>query len=650
MEVISASKKLKTFQQDIVWRDVNSLKGQVHGKQNISEYFGWNTVFLYAVTVIFFGVLVFSLVNLQIVRGRKYSTLSELNRLEEHIIQPDRGIIYDRNGKKLAINIPSFNLMIDPQNVNPEILKEEFRIISEVTGVDQSELMDKFDKVVSDEPLTSRLILVQDISRDQVLEIHSNQNDLPGVWVDYSTKREYLGGDSFSHIIGYTGEASAEVVDAVDGVEMGDIVGMDGIEYWYDEKLRGKKGTKIIEIDASQKLIAEYVNSGTAPIPGDSLYLTIDYDAQVKLDELLKAGVAEYGATGGAAVLQDPYTGEIIASVSVPNYDNNLFIGGISQDDYDKFINDSGIPLFNRVTNAQMPPGSMFKTIVGSAALEYGTATPDTVYVSSGTIYLGGTLPFQEYQGHAYGSLNFVQGLARSSNIYFCQTMLALGIDNFIDYAEFYGVGSQTGIDIPGEQSGMLPSPENKIELAKNNPYLDPVWYEEGDACNSAIGQGITLATPMQVVGWSATISNGGKVIQPHYSYKWESVTTGVNSEKSYTMVEDNVLREGKLSDSTLYYIKEGMRNSVSGPYSIIVPLGQSKVEVAAKTGTAEFGVKDETGYYTKTHAWVMGFFPYDNPKYSFVIFLEGGGASNNAAEVALQYIDWLADNGYLEN
>ena len=195
-------------------------------------------------------------------------------------------------------------------------------------------------------------------------------------------------------------------------------------------------------------------------------------------------------------------------------------------------------------------------------------------------------------------------------------------------------------IDIPGEASGRVPSPENKIALAETSPWLDPIWYPEGDSCNSAIGQGITMVTPIQVANWAAVIANGGKVLQPHFTHAWESAATG---EKE--LVETKVVREGKVDDANLALVREGMRNSASGPLSVIVPFRNTKIPVAGKTGTAEFGIKDEKGYYTKTHAWVMGFFPYDEPQYSFVFFLEGGGESNNSAQLAAEFVNWWADH-----
>jgi len=640
-----AKGKTKHIQSDVSWGDVQGLRGQVVGEAESKESRLWRSLYLYVIGVLAFGALIIGLVNIQVVEGREYTERSKHNRLEEQVVQPDRGVIYDRNGEKIATNVPAFNVAVDPREVDDDELDELWRSLSGMLDVNAEDLEKTFDEALEQEPLIKKIVLVLDVDRDQVLAVRSHADDLPGVLVEYASKRDYVGGDMFAHILGYTGEVDKETMEDSDDLSFGDIVGKDGVEFQYDERLRGEKGKRVIEIDAAQNVVAEYTNAGDAPLPGDSIYLSVDADMQRKWHELLLGGMERYDATGGAAVLMDVNSGEVLSAVSVPSYDANLFIGGIAEDDYARLISDSeGIPLFNRVISAQVPPGSMFKTLVASAALESGSITPNTVFNSTGVIYLGdGTYPFQEYHQHAYGNLDLIGGIAKSSNIYFCRTMLAMGIDTFVPYGEFFGIGTPTGIDLPGEAAGRLPSPENKIALAESSPWLDPIWYPEGDDCNSAIGQGITTVTPMQVVNWVSVIANGGKVVEPHLVHEWEMGEFGNDGDQEMELVETNIVREGMVSDANLAIVREGMRNSASGSLSVIVPLRDAKIPTAAKTGTAEFGVKDEKGYYTRTHAWVTGFFPYDEPQYAFVVFLEGGGESNNSAQLAREFIDWYA-------
>lgn len=621
--------------RDRSWHDVAGLSGYSVEKEDQTAKRMWSSMYLYIFACAFFGILFIGLVNLQIVQGREYSSRSKQNRLVEIETEADRGVIYDRNGEKLAENVPSFNVILNPSNLEDANISESLALTGELLSVSVEELQSVYQNVVELDPLQKRILLKQDASRDEVLEIRSHADDLPGIEIEYASKRNYLGGAAFAHVLGYTGLATEDQIAQRSDLVLGDVVGQEGIEYQYDEELQGEKGTKIVEIDVQMNIINEYTNEGTSPVPGDSVYLTLDAAAQRKMYELLTAGVTKYLATGGAAVLEDIETGELLVALSVPSYDNNLFIGGISQTEYDA-ISES---LFNRFIGAQVPPGSMFKTIVASAALQEGAVTRDTVFVSTGVMYFSSGAPFQEYHQHAYGSLNLIGGLAKSSNIYFCRTMLALGIDRFVPYAEFFGIGAQTGVDLPGEGTGRVPSPANKIALAETSPWLDAIWYPEGDTCNSAIGQGITTVTPLQVANWAATIANGGSVMEPHLTDKWQEDNGSVRE------TDTEVVREGMVDDENLALVREGMRNSASGPLSVIFPFRNTKIAVAGKTGTAEYGVKDETGSYTKSHAWVMGFFPYEAPKYSFTVFLEGGGESYNAAYIAADFINWWADN-----
>lgn len=592
-------------------------------------------MYLYVCACIVFVIILAGIVNLQVVKGKENAERSTQNRLDEIEVDADRGVIYDRNGEKLATNVPSFNVILNPSNLERETINQSLLKVSGILEVSVETLEAAYRDVLEKDNLQKRILLAQDVSRDKILEVRSHTDELDGIEIEYATKRNYLGGPAFSHLLGYTGLASESQIEDRADLGLGDIVGQEGLEYQYDVRLQGRKGVKIVEVDSLMNILNEFTNEGTSPVPGDSVYLTIDAGAQKKMYDLMVVAVEKYGATGGAAILENVHTGELLVALSVPSYDNNLFIGGISQDDYDSV----SANLFNRFIGAQVPPGSMFKTIVASAALQEGAITKDTVFVSTGVIYFDGGYPFQEYHQNAYGALNLIGGIAKSSNIYFCKTMLALGIDRFVPYAEFFGIGSETGIDLPGEGTGRVPSPENKIALAETSPWLDPIWYPEGDTCNSAIGQGIATVTPIQVANWVAIIANGGQVMKPHLTEKWQS------SGGSVVETEPEVVREGKVDDKNLALVREGMRNAASGPMSTIFPFRNTKIAVAGKTGTAEFGVKDEKGSYTKSHAWVTGFFPYENPEYSFTVFLEGGGESYNSAQVAADFINWWADN-----
>jgi penicillin-binding protein 2 len=409
------------------------------------------------------------------------------------------------------------------------------------------------------------------------------------------------------------------------------------LEREYDEDLLGEAGEIAWEVDAVGRTISKEGYVIKEPVSGKNLYLTIDLEIQRQLYEVIKEGVKEYDAQAGAAVIQNPETGEIIAIVSYPSYDNNLFVGGISSAEYTKLITNPGNPLLNRAIAAQMPPGSTFKTLVAIAGLDSGAITRNTVYVSRRGYTFSSGAPFQDYRNSAYGALNLIDAISVSSNIYFCELIRNWDMNELVPYLEAFGIGSYTGIDIPGEAPGRLPSPENKIALAKTtNPWLDAVWYPEGDSCNSVIGQGITLVTPLQMVNWTSAIANEGTLHTPHVGDYF------LDEDGERKTLEYDPIRTEVASEEAIETVKEGMWSAVNGPRATIRTLSGLSVEVAAKTGTAEFGALSKDGTYENTHAWTTSFFPYDKPKYAMTIFLEDGGESINAVRVARQMVEWM--------
>ena len=285
--------------------------------------------------------------------------------------------------------------------------------------------------------------------------------------------------------------------DLYEDISSGDIVGKSGVERSYEEKLRGTDGVLVEEIDAFGRSLTRQPYLLSQPISGQNMYLSVDGDVQRHLFELLKDSVQKNSAAGGAGVIQDVNSGEILAIVTYPSYDNNLFVGGISQQEYTKLVENEGKPLLDRALSAQIPPGSTFKTVVAAAGLDAGIITRNSRYVSRSGYTFSNGAPFQEFRNGSYGSINVVEALMVSSNIFFCEMIRDWDMNELVPYLEAFGIGEYTGIDIPGETSGRLPSPENKIKLAQTtSPWLEPIWYPEGDSCNSVIGQGITLVHP----------------------------------------------------------------------------------------------------------------------------------------------------------
>lgn len=622
----------------------------------------WNYVLLFLAFVVMFAFLFVQLSTLQITQGKEMLDKSKNNQIRIREDTAFRGVIMDKNGKLLAQNVSSINVYLSVEKYLDEkgyVKTEELEKTSDTLGgiigdlwkdnlVNQDEqyssLSEKIYSIYEGDPYFTEILVARNLDNDMAIKIKAAANELLGVYVDSGSKREYPEGDAFAHILGYTGNVTAEDLAKLKYAGPTDVVGRIGLEKTYDERLLGEDGQIAWEVDAMGRMVDDEGYALKEPVAGENLFLTIDADLQKKSYEVLQESVKEYGAVGGAVVIEDVNTGALQTLTSFPSYNNNLFVGGISQKDYNEILNNPGNPLLDRSIAAQMPPGSTFKPLVAAAALDAKAITKNTIYVSrAGYTFTGGS-PFQEYNNNVYGRLNLIDAISVSSNIYFCELIRNWDINELVPYLEKFGIGKATGVDIPGETEGRLPSPANKIALSKFSPWLEPVWYPEGDSCNSVIGQGITLVTPIQMANWTAAIANGGKLNNPHLAGSFE------NAKKEKSSLEFKPLAENIIAEDALKTVREGMWSAVNGPRATIRGVaGIPDVSVAAKTGTAEFGTVNSKGVYEHTHAWVTTFFPAENPKYSLTIFLEDGGQSYNAAKSAKEIILWMKENGRLE-
>ena len=609
----------------------------------------WNLIFIFAGFSLLILFLFYSVFDLQVFQGDSMYARSQRNQINIIDVPSRRGIIFDRNGEKLVENVASVDCYLDLSPffdeegfLNDDELRESVEILESVLDeevVEGESILERVYVVLEKDPETRRILVASDLKNDVVIDIKALDEDLLGVDLEEGITRNYIYKEPLSHILGYTSIVTAEDFERLDYVGFNDIVGRVGIERYYDEYLIGEKGKVAVEVDAFGRVVSKGEALLREAVPGKSLHMTIDLQAQKEAYDILAEGVEEYEAISGSIVVQDVNTGEIIVMANFPSYDNNLFVKGITQEQFEEILHGKGNPITNKAVDAQVPPGSMFKTIVASAGLDAGVINTDTIYVSRAGYSFSSGVPFQEFQNNVYGSLNIVDALMLSSNIYFCEMIRNWDMNKLVPYLEDFGIGQYTGVDIPGEGPGRLPSPEIKVKLAETtSPWLDPYWYPEGDSCNAVIGQGLVTSTPIQAVNWVSAIANGGILHTPHLAKRLVG-----NGEEIVLEFEEN--NKNFIKKEALEIVREGMRASVAGPRRVIVPLTDAKVEVAAKTGTAEFGRVDEDGRYMDTHAWVNGFFPYEEPKYSFVVFLEDGSASNNAAQLAREMVDWFVDN-----
>ncbi|PIW37185.1 MAG: penicillin-binding protein 2 [Candidatus Kerfeldbacteria bacterium CG15_BIG_FIL_POST_REV_8_21_14_020_45_12] len=564
-------------------------------------------------------VLVVRISYLQLVRGSAYRSIAEGNRIHLDVTKSLRGVVYDLDGNLLVKNVPDFRLRITarelPRRTDAKY-KEALVAISEYGQIDQEQLGQELERSrLSGQPVTVRTF----IPYSEALAIMSAVHRVPGVSIDAYYAREYLAGPAFSHILGYTGKISeVEYKElAESGYRLDDTVGKTGVELSYENYLRGQDGERKIEVNNRGQETA--VVSDSPAVAGDNLYLTIDQDLQeslyAKLQEVVEAG----DLPGASAVVIDPRSGAVRALVTYPSYDDNLFVGGISQDEYQKLTADERNPLFNRAITGTYPSGSTFKPVVAAAALEEGVITATSTVESNGGIQIDRFF-FPDWKPGGHGTTNVTKALAESVNTFFYlagggdnETTSGLGVERITDYAKRFGLASRLGIDLPGESDGFLPSKAWKEE------YKDEPWYI-GDTYHLAIGQGDILVTPIQVASYTATIANGGTFYEPYVVER----TTNQLGETVYQH-EPKIHNNQVVSPHSISIVQQGMREAVT--YGSARSLLSLPVTSAGKTGTAQFGDPNN-----ETHSWFTAFAPYESPELAITVLVEGGGGGNDAA------------------
>jgi penicillin-binding protein 2 len=585
---------------------------------------------VYLVVVVLFGVLVINLIDLQVVEGNENLFLSSTIKTSETIIRAPRGLIYDRDGNLLVVNRPAFRLVIDLHQLEKDKEEMVIGLLSQILQIDQEDLSEDFHSKVYTEGgervSLSQVTLLNNVERDKIISIYSRIEELPGVFIEVATSRDYLEGEMFSHVIGYVREVSEKDLEAGDYV-VGDIIGATGIEQYYDSILRGTNGRRVVETDRDETAIRELIPiEATA---GKSIKISLDSSMQRKLTEVLEAGIERNNADGGAAIILDVTTGEIVSLVSLPSFDPNEIVSGLSFSEYLALSSDTTLPLYNRAISMAQPAGSTYKTIVGSVGLQEGSITTSTILESEGCMDLGSGYEFCEVGKVPFGKLDVLNAYERSSNIFFAKTMMRYGIGKFNEYADDFGLGQNTGIDLYGEQAGVVPSYEVKRTLQGEEWYL-------GDTCNTAIGQGLVRVTPLQMVSWIAAIANGGTYYKPHLAV---AVLDGEGNE--IQIFNPEVVHTLPIDKSNLDVVKAGMHRVVNGSWGSAYPLRGLKSDPAAKTGSAEAWRKVNGVYEKQGHSWITGFFPYNNPRYAFVVYIEYGGWGFKSAEVMRDFLQW---------
>lgn len=621
-------------------------------------------------------VAVFQLARLQLGERATYAGYSRQNAVRFLPVPAPRGVIYDRAHRILARNRPMFQVEVVPGSL-PEEKEEGVAVLQRTldllqrppaslgqpitmtvpisaTGVSEGIqlLFDDPEAIwqkVEQERLGAayrRILIATRVPRAVAFHLEELSPVLPGIRVSVEPVREYPAGSLTSHILGYMGAIPLALKNQYEekGYRPDQKVGLSGVEASYEDFLRGVDGEKEIVVDVRGNIVR--VLGERPPTPGNNLVLTIDLDLQRKVYEILRRHLELKGAQSGVVILEDVRTGAILSMVSLPTYDDNLFARGIAPDRYNELIQDPWRPLLNHAISGIYPPGSVFKMVTASAALQEGIITPRTRILTEGELWLPNKYfpddPTQAQKfvcwinkyGGKHGLINVSQALEVSCDIFFYvvgggfKEFPGLGNDTLAWYARQFGYGEKSGIALPGEHPGLIPTSKwKRLNYAES--------WTTGDTYNMAIGQGYVLVTPLQVVNATAAIANGGILYRPKIVYQ-------VVDAEGY-LVQDftpEIIRRLPVEERHLETVRYGMYLAVYGPRGTARTVALPGITIAGKTGTAEFAAdldgdgridRDEEGNLP-THAWFTAFAPYEDPEVAVVVFVFGGGEGSATA------------------
>ncbi len=585
----------------------------------------------FALTACVLLALVSRLIVLQVAFGADHQLLADGNRVRTRYTLPPRGLILDRHGDVLAKNVAAFAVELVPADLSqdPEERGRVYDQAAAVSGRPREEIV----ALVEDTGLRSLtpLLLAEQLDHQQALEAKLVIGQLPGLRVVERARREYRSLPGLAHLLGYTGKVSPEDLAGNPSYLLTSIVGRAGLEATYESQLQGEPGLDQVEVDSRGYF--QRVIESTPPLPGDDVRLTLNAELQERLGAALNAArtrpdAEEQGSAVGVAL--DPRDGSVLAMVSLPDYDNNLFARGIDQAALEQLTSDEQAPLTNRAIAGTYPSGSVIKPMVAAGGLADGIITPSTSINAPGEIRIGEWV-FPDWKVH--GTVNVGRAIAVSSNVFFYalgggwESIKGLGVERLTHYLRLFGFGEPTGIDLPGEVAGLVPTPEWK-ERVKNEP-----WYL-GDTYHLAIGQGDLLVTPVQIARATAAIANQGRLVTPHLFLGHQP-----NDSDRPAMTPPGPLVEELLPRDHLETVRAGMAQAVQDGSAR--QLQSLPVRAGAKTGTAQFGGGEET------HAWFSAFAPYDEPEIVLVVLIEGGGAGNEVAmPVATEVLTWYFSRG----
>lgn len=571
-------------------------------------------VFYVAAIVIFF-LLTLRLYYLQVIKYRHFYSLSEENRVRLRPVRAPRGLILDRNGEILADSKPAFQLVCTPYDVVD--LEGELRFLLEIVDMDLKEVAEKIQQAKKDNPFGS-INIATDLTYEQVSAIETNLEQVPGFSISYEARRNYPLGFLVAHALGYVGESSIDDLKNFKdfGVIFGDYVGKTGVERMMEGVLHGRDGVRRLEVDAlgREKKELDFKN----PDQGGILYLNLDIEMQREAARLLEGDA-------GAIFAMNPKTGEVYVLYSSPSYDPNLFARGIRVKEWNALLNDRKKPLQNRVIQGLYAPGSTIKPIIALFSLQEGFVSTETEFYCPGEFKVANS-KFRCWKRGGHGDVNMWKAIVESCDIYFYNLGLTSGINNISRWSILFGLNEGTGIDLPAEKKGIVPSRALKRERFGQR------WFH-GDTVVASIGQGYFAITPQELAVAYSALVNGGKLVKPML------VRKGITHEGDERIHEVSVRRELLVDQEKLTLIKKALQAVVedrkgTGRRADVLDMG-----IGGKTGTAqvvslpEKGIpEEEVAYYKKDHAWFVGFAPADDPEICVAVIVEHGGSGGEVA------------------
>ncbi len=560
-----------------------------------------NSFYLMILVFALLGILLTRLFVMQIIKGSYYEGLSENNRIRIISTAAPRGKILDRAGAVLADNRPAYNVMVLPEDISDPL--DISRRLSPLLNRPPAEIEQLIKQGKKSRPYDP-LIVARDITFEQVARIETQMISLPGVSIEAIPEREYLFGSLGCHVLGFIGEISKRKLEEQGENSVytpGDLIGKSGVELIYEETLRGAKGRRVFEVDAMGHRVN--VLGESEPSPGKDVKLSVDQSLQAIAAQAL-------GEKAGAVVAMVPTTGEVLVMESTPGFDPAIFAASMTPQQWKQLAGNPMHPLENRAMRGAYPPGSILKIVVALAGFQAGVLDPNARVFCPGSYRIGNVV-FRCWQARGHGSVDLVGAIIQSCDVYFYTLGRSLGIDNIATTGSALGLGRKTGISLPDELPGLMPTRQWKRKRFKQP------WHP-GEDVIAAIGQGYTMVTPLQVAKVMSAILNGGKVYTPK-----------ILATDTPVLERDLAIPSGQLS-----YIKAGMKGAVDHPRGTAHGIYSQDLSIGGKTGTAQVARgyvskrpdESDIPYHLRDHAWFFGFSPVEKPEIVVVALLEHGG------------------------